>query len=36
MDNTALGGAKRIRYLLEHGCPDNWYEVMTGVDPLPY
>ncbi len=36
VDNTALGGAKRIRYLLEHGCPDNSVSILTRMAPLPY
>jgi hypothetical protein len=35
-DNTALGAAKRIDYLLEHGVPDDYREMMMGKIPLCY
>lgn len=36
IDNTPVGAAKRIRYFVENGLPDNWEEIMHGQDPLPY
>lgn len=35
-DNTPTGAAKRIRYFVENGVPENWEKIMYGVDPLPY
>lgn len=35
-DNTPTGAAKRIRYLVENGLPENWMEIIEGEDPIPY
>lgn len=35
-DNTPTGAAKRIRYFVENGLPNNWEEIIEGEDPLPY
>ena len=35
-DNTPTGAAKRIRYFVEHGLPEDWLEQMNGVTPLSY
>lgn len=35
-DNTPIGAAKRIRYLIEKGLPTNWLEQMNGKAPLSY
>lgn len=35
-DNTPLGAAKRIEWLLEHGVPENWREQITRKEPLCY
>jgi hypothetical protein len=35
-DNTPQGAAQRIRYFLEYGLPENWYQQMTGNAPLTY
>lgn len=35
-DNTPNGSAKRIRYFVENGLPENWSEIMDGESPLPY
>ena len=36
VDNTPTGAAKRIRYLVENGLPENWREQMDGEAPLCY
>lgn len=36
VDNTPTGAAKRIRYFVENGLPNNWLYIMYGQDPLPY
>jgi len=36
IDNTPLGAAKRIRYLVENGLPENWEYQMVGKAPLIY
>lgn len=33
---TPRGAAARIRYLLEHGLPEDWREQMSGERPLCY
>jgi len=35
-DNTAIGVAKRIFWLLKHGLPDDWKQQMRGKAPLCY
>lgn len=35
-DNTPRGAAARIRYLLDHGLPEDWREQMSGESPLCY
>jgi len=35
-DNTPTGAAKRIRWFVEHGLPNDWEEQMFGEAPLPY
>jgi len=35
-DNTPTGAAKRIRYIIEHGLPEDWYEQTRGRAPLSY
>lgn len=35
-DNTPLGAAKRIRWYLRHGVPDDYLEQMEGESPLCY
>lgn len=35
-DNTPAGAAKRIRYLVNNGLPENWREQMLGEDELCY
>jgi len=35
-DNTPTGAAKRIRYYIVNGLPENWYDQMLGVAPLSY
>ena len=35
-DTTQTGAAKRIRYFVEKGLPDNWLDVMDGKYPIPY
>ena len=35
-DDTPTGAAKRIRYYVEHGLPEDWEEQMYGVSPLSY
>ena len=35
-DNTASGCAKRIKYLLEKGIPENWFSQMVGTNELSY
>ncbi len=35
-DNTPTGAAKRIRWLIANGLPENWEEQMNGIDPLCY
>lgn len=36
IDNTPIGAAKRIRWVVEHGVPDNADEQMRGEAPLSY
>jgi hypothetical protein len=36
IDNTPMGTAKRIRYVVEHGLPKDWYEQLWGEKPLSY
>ena len=36
VDNTPIGAAKRIRYVLENGAPEDWHEQMIGKAPLSY
>lgn len=36
VDNTPHGAAKRIRWLLEKGLPENWQDQMNGRAPLCY
>jgi len=36
IDNTSHGAAKRIRYFLKHGAPDNYLDQMRGLAPLDY
>jgi hypothetical protein len=36
VDNTPIGASKRIKYLIEHGLPENWREQMNGEAPLSY
>ena len=36
VDNTRQGAANRIRWLLEHGCPDNSDQQLWGSEPLCY
>lgn len=36
IDNDPKNAAKRIRYVLKNGLPDNWQEQMSGQDPLLY
>lgn len=35
-DNTPKGAAKRIRYYVKNGLPENWYLQITGREPLSY
>jgi len=35
-DNTPTGAAKRIRYLLENGLPEDLYKQMHGRAPISY
>jgi len=35
-DNTPVGGAKRIHYMLKHGVPKNWQAQREGEAPLCY
>ena len=35
-DNTPIGAAKRIMYLLKHGLPEDWRDQMLGRAPLCY
>jgi len=35
-DNTPIGAAKRIKWLLKYGLPDNWERQMEGLMPLCY
>ncbi len=35
-DNTPTGAAKRIRYVVEHGLPDTFFEEMTKGKHLSY
>jgi hypothetical protein len=35
-DNTPTGASKRIKYLIEHGLPENWKEQMNGEAELIY
>ena len=36
IDNTPEGAAKRIRYYVANGLPENWFEQMDGEEPLSY
>lgn len=36
IDNTPTGAAKRIRYFVGNGLPENWIEIIYGEKPLPY
>lgn len=36
VDNTPQGAAKRIRWLLAKGLPEDWYDQMSGYLPLCY
>jgi hypothetical protein len=36
IDNTPVGAAKRIRYFVKNGLPENWLKIMYGENPLPY
>ena len=36
IDNTATGAADRIKWLLNHGLPEDWLEQMNGKKPLIY
>ena len=36
VDNTPEGAAKRIRYLVNHGLPENHREQRLGIVPLTY
>ena len=36
VDNTPQGLAKRSRYLIEHGLPEDWEGQMRGRVPLCY
>ena len=36
VDNTPTGAAARIRYLVEHGLPENWRMQMHGEEPICY
>lgn len=36
VDNTPEGAAARIRYILEHGLPEDWEDQMYGNAPLSY
>ena len=36
IDNTPTGAAARIRYLINHGLPENWKEQLNGCDPICY
>jgi hypothetical protein len=35
-DNTPTGAAKRIRYFVANGLPENWKDQMSGKAPLSY
>lgn len=35
-DNTSTGAAKRIRYFVENGLPEDWREQMYGHSKLSY
>jgi hypothetical protein len=35
-DNTPTGAAKRIRYYVANGLPENWQEQLWGEAPLSY
>ena len=35
-DNTPTGAAKRIRYFVENGLPEDWEEQINGTAPLSY
>lgn len=35
-DNTPLGASKRIRYVVEKGLPEDWYDEITGETELSY
>ena len=35
-DNTPTGCAKRIRWLIKNGIPNNWFDQMSGQAPLCY
>lgn len=36
IDNTPTGAAKRIRYIVEHGLPENWRKQVLDKAPLSY
>lgn len=36
VDNTRTGAAKRIRYFVEHGLPEDWKDQMNGYAPWSY
>ena len=36
VDNTPRGAGLRIKWLLDHGVPENYVEQMKGIDPLCY
>jgi hypothetical protein len=36
IDNTPTGAAKRIRYYVANGLPENWKDQMSGEAPLSY
>lgn len=35
-DNTPVGAAKRILWLLHNGVPQNWHDIMYKEEPIPY
>jgi hypothetical protein len=36
VDNTPIGASKRIEYLINHGLPHNWEEILNGYEPICY
>lgn len=36
VDDTPLGASKRIEYLINHGLPSNWVEILNGYEPICY